>query len=117
MSTPEKTVGKILYSIQKASAFEPELDGNEDELLLYVTPKDYFDKEKCQSDWTPQETFDFLNQLGFRNGECMEGVVEIEERTPSTRSRLEEHLEANPLFITDPRFDKLLEECYDDIEE
>ena len=113
MSTPDKTVGKILYSIQKSSALE--MDANC--ILIYVTPKDYFEKEECQADWTPQEIFDYLSRLRFVSGECMEGVVEVHERTPYTRTRLEEHMEANPLFETDPRFDKLLEECYDDLEE
>ena len=110
MSTPDKLTGKILYSIQRIEEM-----GNE--LVIFVTPKDYWEENHCQSDWTPKEVFDFLNEHDFPCGEAEEGVVEIANKDGSspaseeTEAGLAELLVDSDLFEFDDAFNTFFQEC------
>jgi len=77
--------------------------GMNDEILLSVTPLDYFREESCQADWTPEEVFIELEHMGYKEaGDLMEGLIEV--GTNIDRTALIEKLSQHPLFVHDEDF-------------
>ena len=94
MSNPDKLIGKVAFSVAT---------GMNDELLISVTPLDYFQEENCQADWTPEEVFIELNKMGYPEaGELMEALIEV--GTNIDRTALIEKLVRHPLFVHDEGF-------------
>ena len=94
MSSPDKLVGKVAYVVAT---------GMDDEILILVTPLDYFQEEKCQADWTPAEVFTALKEMGYDEaGEMMEAMIEV--GTNIDRTTFIEKLNNHPLFVHDENF-------------
>ena len=80
----------------------------EGQILLTVTPQDFFDKEKCLSD-APMDLniHTELEALGFYGAEMMDAILEvhrIEGDRPNGMHELTLKLEAHPDFINNSDF-------------
>lgn len=102
-------MSKILYSIQRSA-----MDNN---LLVYVTPKDHWEENGYQSDVTPQEAIDEIRNAGFPASEIMEGVIEISNKDGSvpaseeTEAGLVEYMLECDLFEYNDAFANFCQEC------
>jgi len=100
---------KILYSIHR--------EDMDNELWLVVNSKKYWEENRCQSDRTPQEVFDFLDGHNLPFGEVMDGVIEIgnkDELKPAskeTEAKLSEILNDSDMFELNDEFSNFCKEC------
>ena len=99
----------ILYSIGRNC---------ENNLWVYVTPKDYWENNHYQDDRTPEEAMEAIKDFGFLMGEAMEGVIEVYDEGIAPASEITElalgmFLQSYDLFEFNKDFDQFIKECYD----
>ena len=112
--------------------------------IVTVTPSDYFKRKGCMDDKTPQEVFDALDAMGYKTAEFMESMIEVRRgdspnfdlskinewadkvddiikdsgsNDTAFYNKVQQSLEASPIFALNERFTSFVEQCMDFEEE